>query len=649
MKRLLCLITTSVIYAQLWSGIITAPRAVDWSTAGATIDVRTKCGSTISAYTGTAGTINSAISACGSNQYVELGAGTFTLSTGIELDKNNVTLRGQGASSTILDINGNTAVSCHIGDGRVVNMCSNGANIGVDSPDNTATWSAGYSQGTTVITLSANTNLTVGSTIWLDQLDDSDGYPAAGDTWVDNWGAGDAYARADRGLVEGHTVTACGTSTPGAACTSNTVTISPGIWMPTFRSGQSPGAWWGSASSMLYGAGLENLTIDSTGSNAIFMINCTNCWVKGVRVIYQGVISSGQYRVTDLINCAQCSIIDSYFYGPQASGLVSIYGVAVHVTSALLFQNNIVHGSVNPVVINSPTYGSVFAYNNFNNVSVDPDFSQPSFILHGHANMNLFEGNNMRNFSSDNIHSTHNFGTLFRNVLEGTTLNPSNTEAQSGFTLYAASRFFNLVGNVMGGSAVDWSSYRNTQSPPAHCSTCVYEFGWQGTNSGGIAATGNDTNVNRTVLRWGNWDNVTNATRWCGNSSNTGWSTTCSSTTEVPSGITNYPNSIPSTETLPNSFYLSALPSSWWGTPYGTPSWPAIGPDVSGGSISTVGGHANKIPSRLCFENASDDGAYPSSSPRIKSFSAATCYGAASSTTRGAAGTFRISGNGSLK
>lgn len=611
MKKFLALLAIllmpTVASAQAWTGIIDPVRAMNWSIVGVQGGIpttRTRCGSVIAAYTGTAATINTAIDNCGANQYVELGAGTFTLSTGIELDKDNVTLKGQGANSTFLALNGNTNVSCHIGDGRAFNMCKNGANIGVDSPDNTATWSSGYAQGSTTVVLSGHANMVVGSTLWLDQVDDAsnaEAYPAPGDIWLDNWQGGDSYARASRGLVEGHLVTGCGVTTPGAACTGNTITITPPIMMPNYRSARSPGAWWGNTSSVLSGVGVENLAMTVSGRNALYMINCTNCYLKGIKIVYPGTISSGQYRVTNFINVVHSTVESSYFYGPQASGLVSIYGIATHIVSVSLFQNNIIQLSVNPFVINSPTYGSVFAYNYFNAVGINPSFSQPSFILHGHASMNLFEGNNGRNFSGDNIHSAHHLTTLFRNYWTGTSQNPSGTEAQAAITLYAVQRFFNVIGNVMGDTI--WTTYSNGQSPPAHCTSCIYELGWQGTNSVGSMVTGNDTNVSRTIMRWGNWDGVNAATRFVSG--------------EVPSGISYGSNPVPGSEVLPSSFYLSARPS-WYAAsiPY-----PSTGPDVSGGNIASPsnGGHANKIPARVCYENSTFTGG-------VMNFDAATCY-----------------------
>jgi hypothetical protein len=110
-------------------------------------------------------------------------------------------------------------------------------------------------------------------------------------------------------------------------------------------------------------------------------------------------------------------------------------------------------------------------------------------------------------------------------------------------------------------------------------------------------------------MRWGNYDTVNDASRFVSG--------------EVPSGLSDYPNSVPGNNNLPASFYKAGQPS-WWVTPFGTPAWPAIGPDVSGGSISGVGGHVYKIPARLCYENLSHNGGNPN---LITNFNADNCYG----------------------
>ena len=154
--------------------------------------------------------------------------------------------------------------------------------------------------------------------------------------------------------------------------------------------------------------------------------------------------------------------------------------------------------------------------------------------------------------------------------------------------------------------------------PPSHCSTCIYEMGWQGTNSAGMAATGNDTNVLRTIFRGCNWDAVTSSND-NGSNDQTG---TRNEASEAPSGIANFPNTaMADCAHVPSSLYLSAKPS--W---VGTLAWPLIGPDVSSSTITSLtGGHANKIPSRVCFDAATNDAGYGSSSPRVKAGVASAC------------------------
>lgn len=77
--------------------------------------------------------------------------------------------------------------------------------------------------------------------------------------------------------------------------------------------------------------------------------------------------------------------------------------------------------------------------------------------------------------------------------------------------------------------------------------------------------------------------------------------------TEVPTALPTYPAIHPTLgdtgrgqAVMPPSFYYSA-PPSYWGTTQGTPPWPAIGGDVTGGNISGTAGHANQIPAQLVF------------------------------------------------
>jgi len=590
-----CVVVATPYYAdaQSWSGIIGSSRATDWSGAGVVggIPNRTTVCATLSPGA-TASQINSAIQSCPSGQVVFLNAGTYNLTAGIELSKSNVTLRGAGSSATILKISGITSVSCHIGAGRVMNMCTNGGNIGVDSAEHTATWTAGYAKGSTVVTLSSTTGLQVGSTLWLDQQDDSSD---SGDIYMCDFGApncanngtGESYARNGRGVLEGQRVT---------AINGLNVTISPGVRFPSIRASQNPGAWWGNSTTILQNTGVENLTIDMTpcgGCAGLFVINVTNCWVKGVRFIKTDTAGSNVFHVFT-VNVMNSTFTDNYFYGPNTTQLISIYQNAIHITSSSLIQNNIYHTGSSSIVMNGPYYGNVVAYNYFDNAV------QASIILHGIGAMNLFEGNNGANMSGDTIHSSHAFETIFRNHWDGRAHNQNSTETQAPIALYANNRFFNAIGNVM--SSGHSTTY---QTINAHNTDAIFELGWQGTGSG--TPVTNDSNVNRTLMRWGNWDNVNNGVRWV--------------SSEVPSAIANFGNALPSTQVLPPSMFLAGKPAF-----FASVAWPPIGPDVVGGNITGYGAHANKIPARLCFENTPVDSAYGGI---VRKFDAGTCYASA--------------------
>jgi len=174
---LLCISGNS--YGQSWSGIIGPGRAIDWSQAGVVGGIPsgswTQCGATIAPYSGSASTISSALAGCPANTYVLLGAGTFNLSSGIVM-VSNVALRGTGANSTFLVFTGNN--NCNE---EGADVCFMGENTYYGSPwiapggTQAATWTAGYSAGTTSITLTnvGSSGLAVGQYIFLDQANDT--------------------------------------------------------------------------------------------------------------------------------------------------------------------------------------------------------------------------------------------------------------------------------------------------------------------------------------------------------------------------------------------------------------------------------------------------------------------------------------------
>jgi hypothetical protein len=455
----------------------------------------------------------------------------------------------------------------------------------------------------------------------LDQLDDaSDGWPAAGDIYscassannCSNQG-GNNYARSGRAQVQVVTVT---------AISGNQVTITPGLAYPDWRSSQSPGAYWNNGSP-LHNAGIENVTVDFTASGqGIYVMNAANVWVSGNRVIVSGVSTSETYHLF-AFQSAHVTFRSNYLYGRPGASCGSFplanYVYSDQEVSDALIENNIGDTNVDFLIPNDPAGRNVFAYNFVTNGVIGVAGSQ---MHSGNHMMSLWEGNNIASFMGDVTHGSHHFITLFRNHFDGTAHNNSCT---TGFAMgiLTNNRFFNAIGNIAGSASYsDYESTLNTNN-----ANSIFNIGWNGNNSGTPVTT--DTNVKRTLMRWGNWDQFTSTNR-TGTNDQTG---TRFVSAEVPSGITNFPNPVPASQTLPASFYLSSKPS--W---FGSVPFPAIGPDVASGSapntlIAPTGGHANRIPARVCFEGLSDDPAYLASIPRIKSFNASTCYG--SSTTSG--------------
>ena len=196
----------------------------------------------------------------------------------------------------------------------------------------------------------------------------------------------------------------------------------------------------------------------------------------------------------------------------------------------------------------------------------------------------------------DDIHGTTHFNTLFRNHFYGDIWNnPKKDSNTAVISLFSYGRFFNVVGNVLGRTGY----YTTYESNLADNPRAIFMLG-ESPQTG----VPDDPQVKTTLMRWGNYDTVTETNRFLAS--------------EAPSGLSKYANPAPASQILPASFYLSAKPS--W---FRTIPWPAIGPDVTGGSETA--GRAYKNPARVCWEQTAIDTAYGAASVRL--FSPAGCYG----------------------
>jgi hypothetical protein len=623
--------------STLWAGILSPTRAIDWSSAGAGVlparaTICTTLGtagqSSAFAQSVTATQINNAIAGCGADRTVFLNPGTYTIGPISFTGTNNVTLRGAGADQTILVATGTTGPPCTAQGAFIClaatdnNFCGSPGNCG---KSNAATWSAGYTPGSNVVTLSAVPNLKIGGMLFLDQLDEacdtgtiivSDATSACTATSPGINGPYSLEGNGNNYHVDGRQslsivqVVGCnGNTTAGTSCTGTNVavTISPAIRWAHYRSAQTPQAWW--PTNPIHGDGVENLTVDmgtnGVSNSGIQIKNGYGNWVKGVAIL------NTQRAHLQLVYGLHNTFRDSYIFLTQNAATQSYGYDCLGGGGDNLVENNIFH-AVEGSVKENGCMGDVLAYNFSINqyYTASPRWSQPCMSEHtaGTA-FNLYEGNQCSHHETDLFHGTHFFATTFRNwfwgqqpvcYLSGASY-ATSTYTSCNNNLHAArnegfSRFFNHVGNIFGRPGFTYT-YTNGAQPD------IYDLG----DGNGL---NDDPHVITTMMRWGNFDLSTSTTRF--------------QSSEVPSALTleqaRYANLLPGSQTLPASFYLSAKPS-WW--PAAKP-WPAAGPDVTGGNVSGVGGRVYTLPAQDCYTSLG--GNANGTGPQLTNFNADACY-----------------------
>jgi hypothetical protein len=674
------LIFPAVAQAQAWSGIISPSRATNWTLAGIPGGIPstnwTQCGSTIAPYSGTGATITNAIAACGANHYVLLGAGTFNLNTGIDFGhKSFVALRGSGANSTFLVFSGaGSTPSCNTGNSQVIGICGPDSTIINSPPAHIYDWAAGYAQGTSQITLSSTASITTlgsGSPTFLMLNQDDDGYtgyPASGSS-LDNggyWVCADIIAVGPSGCSDNGPD---GTLNPplnnrwqyemavATAINGNVVTISPPLKHPNWRSGQAPKVW---LLQTMQSSGVENLSVDmgNMGGFGVAIWGCYKCWVSGIRLM------NFAQRGVAVFFSTRTQLQNNYVFNGTGA---DPYGFILSGTADNLFVNNIIQHSRSGLVFDGTDTGTVLAYNFCINDTTGSQNMFPCLWDHSAGDdFHLFEGNIASGVGIDGIHGTHLNETMFRNFFTGWEscangqcgANPAKNFQTIAMSYRNANRYGNIIGNVLGTPGYH-NLYLIEITSSSSNATNVFNLG--GGNNATIPPIISDPLVHSTALIWANWDTATNAVRFCGNSSDTGWLATCSGTSEVPTSAPTYANPVPTLGdtgigqgVLPASFYYSSKPS--W---FGSLPWPPIGPEVNSGNVGQCsgtlnvpgkfngvaatngsqcagsplntawGGHVNTNPAMNCYLNIMSGP--PDGSGGALSFNADACYGGLSS------------------
>jgi Pectate lyase superfamily protein len=610
---LVLLFLSTYSHAQNWSGILSSSRAIDWSQAGAgTIPTRTTLCKTESPGVSLA-TLNSDISSCPSGDVVFLSAGTYTFAGQITM-KSNVTLRGAGADQTTVRWTASGSCQGNGGDICIWNGDSGNPNYGAT---NQASWTGAYAQGATSITLGTVSkgsigNLTAGSLLILDQNDQPSD---PGTIWnCESTGTtADCSQQGGQNGAPGASQTQTVTVTSISGSGPWAVGISPGLYSPIWSSSYSPQAYWANFAPIT-GVGIENMTLDAsaetdspgTSGSLIFFGWATNCWVTGVRTLNTG---SPPYRNNIwLYSSTHLTLQNNYIYGSDGYDLS--YGIeSGFETSDNLVANNIFQHVATPEICNG-CQGVAWLYNYAADNYYTAEGSAPNFqqvaSYGGHSNgsyLDLFEGNVGGKASGDDIHGTNWMITGFRNYWPGRD-GPFKTSSTMAIDIESYDRYYNFIANVLGepGWQTTYKDVPASQTDNTGCNTVgprsIYTLGWAGGNGCSFSIVFDDTKVSPSMMLWGNYDTVNAATQW--------------NTSEVPSDLSSYANPVPTTTctsslSCPNSFYYNSQPA-FWATAYGTPPWPAIGPDVGGGP--GPGGHAYQIPAQLCFNNAAYDTNY---------------------------------------
>jgi hypothetical protein len=666
---------------QPWSGILSTSRAANWTAAGIRggggipSDSWSQCGSTIAPY-GSSGspaspsTIINAASACnGKNQYVLLGAGTFYLNAGIRMRGiSGVELRGMGADQTHLVFSGTTSCAGGASACEVSFEDQNGEYpTGVGAA---AQWTAGYSQGSTTITVNNPSVLGITANQTMLVLDQDDtGYrgntTAAGGAGVtgssvDNGGffsCADAYTgatgcsyngpdgsagRPHRWQEETVLVTACSPSCSNTG--STTLTITPGIIHPNWSAGQSPEVWPIQANSNV---GMQDFSVDGAATtNGQFGVDFTdvfNFWARGLRI--SNTYSAG----LTMWNVLFGDVESNYVYDPGQSSVGNDpnprdpSGILIN-GEAVLLTNNIVQWTRIGIITGGPSAGNVISYNYLNNC-FESNGDLWGCIWDGHSNgddYNLWEGNVAPQAYQDQTHGGKLAETYFRNLLTGWescsngNCSPSATSKQANLDAISAlafNRYDNIVGNVLGTPGISTLAYVYTNSSQFWSSSGTGHIfnlgsgngcGGSGSGCSASAALPIDPVVLSTTMLFDNWDAFNNATMAC---TGLGAPIAACPQDQRAENAPTYPGLASPSTTLPPSLYLSARPA-WWSSSI---AFPAIGPDITGGNVGQCGGNPNQagqyalVPA-VSASQCAGQGLNPAWGGHVNAIPAMACY-----------------------
>jgi hypothetical protein len=411
---------------------------------------------------------------------------------------NGVTLRGSGPQSTTLNMATGTLIQYHV----------SATNIGGGA------LSGSPSAGTASVTIPSTTGTpVVGNVAWFNQCDS--GFSGS---WTTNGlNTCPTGSQSDNGafFICGF-ISACSGNNVGNTANvqqqyvlitsvtpngggSYTVGFTPGIYLPNWSTANTVGMYWQNQSSIgvAIGPGLEAVTVlYVAGSNSnVDLANSYASWVKNTRQIgdtANDLIQVGPVSLHDLV-------MNNYGYSQLPSSTTALGGgVADKQESSSLVLNNILVIGLNPEGAGSEE-GSVYGYNYIRDVD-STNYQTPTIHHDPGTALALSESQQSGGIQDDATWGTHDADTTFRNnyscddppfIIAGAAL--------IGIGIDSFARFDNAIGNVIGPGCANYQG------------TSAGTYGVFFFNNHGL-----DTIAQATSFRWGNYDTVTGAARYCG-------------------------------------------------------------------------------------------------------------------------------------
>jgi hypothetical protein len=521
--------------------------------------------------------IQNAVNACPLGQVVSLAAGTFTIAEGhyVLLDK-GITLRGAGPGVTLLQRTDGARLGSYIPGSNPSPMVIVGPQR-YNNDETATTLTADAAQGMNSVQVASTAGFSVGQIVLMDE--------ASGAGWqTDPLGRGQIWASPDFRVVwqkhnppqpyddfpsgiypyssgsAGCWFSNCDRPTSEikqiSAISGDTITFDSPITISYRVSHQAQLYYWRTPHTK--NAGLENMTVEHGDAGNIRFEWCAYCWAQNVENtlwLNEGFAVDASFRV----QLEEFYNHEPVWPVPGGAG----YNISLAAgSSEVLIENGISAQANKVIVVRAAGAGSVVAYNYMDDGYIGGQESWVEIGVNGShmvgSHHMLFEGNYAFNMDSDDTHGNSIYHTFFRNygsgyrarfksirgvVVDDINNLPGGNGPLRGAGAMAYSYWMSWLGNVLGTSGHTNGWLYNTRGG----SPGIWMLGW---DSGSPYPT--DANVEKTAIRDGNFDYLTNSVTWA--STNTA-------------------------HTLPDSLYLTQKPAFFnAGSGY---TWPWVNPTGS--------------------------------------------------------------------